>query len=48
MLELKIFFFTGELSLINTCVVGQIQILIHSGLRRRELILCDLPSNNMC
>ena len=28
--------------------VGQIRILIHSGLCRRELILRDLPSNNMC
>ena len=43
MLESKQFFLTGELSLINTCVVGQIRILIHSGLRRRELIFRDLP-----
>ena len=30
-----------------TRVVGQIQILIHSGFRRCELIFRDLPSNNM-
>ena len=46
--RVEIIFLTGDLSLINTCVVGQIRILIHSGLRRRELIFRDLPSNNMC
>ena len=30
---------------VNTRVVGQIRILIHSGLRRRDLIFHDLPSN---
>ena len=48
MLESKSLFLTGELSLINTYVVGQRRILIHSGSRRRELIFRDLPSNNMC
>ena len=48
MLESKKIFLAGELSLIYTCVVEQIRILIHSGLRRRELIFRDLPSNNMC
>ena len=45
--RIEIIFLTGELSRINTCVVGQIRILIHSGLRRRELIFRDLPSNNI-
>ena len=46
-LESKYFFLTRELSLLNTYVLGQIRILIHSGFRRRELIFRDLPSNNI-
>ena len=30
-----------------TCVIGQIRILIHSGLWYHELIFYDLPSNDI-
>ena len=43
MLESKYFFLTGELSLNNTCVVGQIRLLISDNSRVRKHYFLNIP-----